>query len=74
MRRSAWINGRLAWPLVIVVAYLSMLILLFDFFQRVLVMPFFALVFYEVTFGLAGALLIAGLVLLHRKVRGTKPA
>lgn len=72
MRRLIWVDGRLAWPLVIVVLYLSALVVIFDFGWRILVMPFFSLVLCAAIFGVSGALLIAVLVFWQRNCRSER--
>jgi len=71
MRRPVWIDGRLAWPLVIAISYLSALVIIFDFSWRILVMPFFALVLAAAVFGVSGAILIAVLILRNKKAQRT---
>jgi hypothetical protein len=56
MRRWVWTNGRLAWPLVVAIVFLTATVLSFDLTWRLLVLPFSLLA--------TGALLIYSLVLI----------
>ena len=40
MRRVVWVRGRLSWPFVICIAYLTAAIIGFDYVWRVVVIPF----------------------------------
>ena len=72
MRSLVWVDGRLSWPLVILIAYVSALMVIFDFCWRILVMPFDQLVLYAVIIGALGAAAITVLVVGHSRGRRGK--
>jgi amino acid transporter len=70
MNRIFWVDGRLPWPLVFAVAFVSALLLVTDFAWRVLVISFGAL--------LVSAILIGGIVAVllfvaHLRLRRRRP-
>jgi hypothetical protein len=48
MMRSFWVDGRLSWPLVISVAFLTLSAVIIDFVWRSFVVPFETLLIYSV--------------------------
>ena len=72
MMRLIWVEGRLPWPLVIVVVYVSALMIIFDLCWRLLVIPFDTLV--VDTLGIAGlcAVVIGLLIWRHSRIARIK--
>ena len=69
MKRLIWVNGRLSWPLVAAIAYLSASLIAVDAVWRSVVMPFDTLLIYAVIVdGAVAGLLIALYVVLRAKV------
>ncbi len=71
MTRLLWVNGRLGWPLVVAVAYVSLSVVAVDYSWRVLEMPFAQLAAFSAALDLAVAAL---LVLVGVRMRGRRPA
>jgi hypothetical protein len=46
MRRFVWVSGRLSWPFVIVIVYVTAALICFDYLWRVVVIPFDMLLIY----------------------------
>ena len=60
MKRFFWINGRLSWPLVISILYVTAALIIFDYVWRVAVIPFNALMIYALVTIVALAILLLG--------------
>jgi hypothetical protein len=70
MMRLIWVDGRLAWPLVVAIVYVTCCVLGFDIAWRLLVLPFDRLVIYAAVLDLAvAALLISFWIAAGRKNR-----
>ena len=70
MMRLIWVDGRLAWPLVIAIVYVTFCVLGFDFAWRLIVLPIGRLVIYAAVLDLAvAALLISLWIAAGRKNR-----
>jgi predicted membrane protein len=70
MTRLFWVEGRLSWPFVIALAYLSASLIVADYVWRIVVMPFDTLLIYIVAIdGVTAALLIGVYVLCGRRWR-----
>jgi len=67
MRSIIWVDGRLSWPLVVVVTYLAAVILLFDLSWRLVTIPFDALVVYA--FAIAGLVAVVIGLMIRRNIR-----
>lgn len=67
MRRLIWVDGRLSWPLVVAMTYLSALVLLFDLSWRLVTIPFDALVVYA--FAIAGLVAVVIGLMIRRRIR-----
>ena len=65
MMRLIWVEGRLSWKFVIVVAYLSALMIIFDLLWRLLVIPFDTLVADATGIAGIGAVVIGLLIWRH---------
>lgn len=66
MKGLIWVHGRLAWPLVIGIAYLAIALVLGDYFWRVLVMPFMTFFLYAAVIATAVPVLsFAGWLLMR---------
>jgi hypothetical protein len=71
MKRWVWMNGRLSWPFVIALVYLSVSLLLLDYIWRVIVIPFDTLLIYA-TVAVLG--IATTLIALYRALRGRRAA
>jgi hypothetical protein len=60
MMRLFWLEGRLSWPFVIGVGYLTLSFLIVDFAWRRFVMPFETLLIYAVIGDAAVAIILVG--------------
>ena len=69
MTRLLWVDGRLSWPLVIVVAYISASVIIVDFVWRIVVLPFDTLLLCVVTIGGSLFVLLGLLMLLSARAR-----
>ena len=68
MTRLFWVDGRLSWPLVIAVVFVTASLLAVDFVWRMVVVPFDTLLIYAIMLdGAAAALLIGGYILVRRR-------
>ena len=67
MTRLFWIDGRLPWPLVIVVAYVSASLVAADYVWRVLVVPFDTLLLYTVIVDFAIAIVMYAVYRINRR-------
>jgi DMSO/TMAO reductase YedYZ heme-binding membrane subunit len=73
MIRLFWVDGRLSWPLVALVAYLSAGLVILDYAWRVIVVQFDTLLLYA--FAIAGPLFIVSVAVMVRyRARRTKKA
>jgi hypothetical protein len=64
MLRLLWIDGRFAWPLVAIVAYLTLTLIFMDYAWRVLVIQFDTLLLYGLA--LAGSVFVLGVSITLR--------
>jgi hypothetical protein len=70
MRRLFWVNGRLSWPFVIAVAYVSVSAVILDYVWRVVVIQFDTLLLSAIVAVVAGTiLLVLGSYALRRQHR-----
>lgn len=67
MTRWFWIDGRLSWLLIAVVAFFALSLLVTDYAWRVLVMPSETFLMYVSVIDAALAALLIGLYLLFRQ-------
>jgi amino acid transporter len=58
MKRLFWVNGRLPWPLVVAIAYVSVSAVILDYVWRVVVIQFDTLLLLAVAAEVAGAILV----------------
>ncbi len=77
MKRLLWIDGRLPWPLVVSVVFLSSSLVVVDFVWRVVVLPIEKLLLYAVLVdGAVTVLLIGSCAVIRRRrsvLRGENP-
>jgi len=59
-------NGRLSWPFVISILYITVALIIFDYVWRVVVTPFNTLLFYAFVTSVALAILLLGLTRFAR--------
>jgi heme/copper-type cytochrome/quinol oxidase subunit 2 len=64
MIRLFWVDGRLSWPLVALIAYLSAALVILDYAWRVIVVQFDTLLLYA--FAIAGPVFILSVALMLR--------
>jgi hypothetical protein len=64
MTRIFWVDGRLAWPLVGVIAYLSVSLIVLDYAWRIVTMQFDTLLLYALA--IAGPLFAVAVALILR--------
>ena len=70
MTRLFWVDGRLSWPLVVTVGFLTLSAVIIDFVWRSLVVPFETLLIYSVICeGVAVILLVGACLQFRRAVR-----
>ena len=67
MMRLLWRNGRLSWPLLIAVGYLTLSFLILDFVWRRFVMPFDTLLIYAALGDAAVAIILVSMCLHFRR-------
>jgi uncharacterized sodium:solute symporter family permease YidK len=70
--RLFWVDGRLPWPLVALVAYLSLALIVLDYAWRVIVVQFDTLLLYAFAIAVPLFVLVVALMLRYRKPRGKK--
>ena len=70
MKRWFWRNGRLPWPLVFIVVYLSLSVLAVDYAWRVVKMPIETFMSYAIIVGTCLAGLAIALYFLLRRQSG----
>ena len=58
MKRLFWVNGRLSWPLVVAIAYVSVSAVILDYVWRVVVIQFDTLLLLAVAAEVAGPILV----------------
>jgi hypothetical protein len=61
MKRLIWVDGRLAWPLVAIIAYVTASLVLTDYAWRLFVLPVGTLMIGAMLASAAGALLLLAL-------------
>ena len=57
--RLIWRDGRLAWPLVLAIAYAAAALVVVDYFWRMVVMPFTMFALYAVMIAIVPPILLA---------------
>ena len=68
--RLLWVNGRLGWPFVIAMIFITVTVVMMDFAWRIALIPFASLAAYTVIADLAAAaLLIVGYLVVLRPRR-----
>ena len=67
MTRLFWVEGRLSWPLVIVLAYLSISLIVADYVWRHVMMSFDTLLLYMIATDTVTAVLLIGAYALYRR-------
>ena len=72
MTRWFWFDGRLSWPFVAVIVFLSLILLLADLVWRVLVIPLETLLALTIAIGVVAILSLIGVNLLLRRGRQLK--
>ena len=65
--RWIWVDGRLSWPLVAMVVFISAFAIAFDFGWRVLVLPFETYLLIAVLLAAAIAIVRLGICVLRRR-------
>jgi hypothetical protein len=58
MKRLFWVNGRLSWPLVVAIAYVSASAVILDYVWRVVVIQFDTLLLSAIVAVVAGTILL----------------
>ena len=66
MTRLFWVDGRLSWPLVVTVGFLTLSAVIIDFVWRSFVIPFETLLIYSVICEGAAVILLVGACLQFR--------
>lgn len=66
MTRFFWVDGRLSWPLVAVIGFLTLWLLVLDYVWRVVTVQFETLLIYAVISNVAG---LAALWVVCRRLR-----
>ena len=67
MMRLFWVDGRLSWPLVIALAYLSVSLIVADYVWRHVMMSFDTLLLYMIATDAVTAILLIGVYALCRR-------